>query len=270
MSWFLQRSTTVAGGNSILAANCYGARGGLHDRKERRVVPRSTPLAHYQQLVFNWITAQSGLTGLVVMAAGLLAASHGFRMVRFLLAVCGFGVGYGAASVLGSLVPLPPSVLGLVAGSVCAAAGVAWPQPARVVVSAVTWAIGGAYLAEQFGARGLGWWIPAGLLGATGGVLMLVSPRSMTILMTSLHGAALFLLGFAGVADAVLPVLGGTLRSWAHHRSAILPILLGMLTLTAYSCQANARRGDLRTGHADGPPVTGRQAARPPVRANPG
>lgn len=227
-------------------------------------------MTHYQQLLFDWITAQSIATGLVVMATGLLAASHGFRMVRFLLAVCGFGVGYGAAWALGSFVPLPPSVAGLAAGSMCAVAGVAWPRPARVVVSAVTWAIGGAYLAEHFGARGLGWWIPTGLLGAAGGVLMLVSPRSMTILMTSLHGAALFILGFTGVADAVLPVLGGTLRSWAHHRSAILPVLLGMLTLTAYSCQANARRGDLRTGRADGPPAAGRRTAQPPVRANPG
>lgn len=227
-------------------------------------------MTHYQQLLFDWITAQSAATGLVVMAAGLLAASHGFRMIRFLLAACGFGVGYGAVWALGSFIPLPPSVVGLVAGSVCALAGVAWPQPTRVAVSAMTWAIGGAYLAEQFGARGLGWWIPTGLLGATGGLLMLVSPRSMTILMTSLHGAAVFILGFAGVADAILPVLGGTLRSWAHHRSAILPILLGMLTLTAYSCQANARRGDLRTGRADGPPATGRRTAQPPVRANPG
>ena len=227
-------------------------------------------MTHYQQFLFDWITAQSLATGLVVMAAGLLAASHGFRLIRFLLAVCGFGVGYGAAWALGSFVPLPPTVVGLVAGSVCAVAGVAWPQPARVVVNAATWAIGGAYLAEQFGARGLGWWIPTGLLAATGGVLMLVSPRSMTILMTSLHGAALFIVGFAGVADAALPVLGSTIRSWAHHRSVILPILLGMLTITAYSCQANARRGDLRTGGADGPSGTGRGAARRPIRANPG
>mgnify|MGYP005836897091 CR=1 FL=1 len=227
-------------------------------------------MTHYQHLLFTWITAQSAATGLVVMAVGLLAAAHGFRMIRFLLALCGAGVGYAAGVGIAPLAQVPTLAAGAILGTVCAAAGAAWPRAVAVVISAATWAIGGAYLAEQFGARGLGWWIPTGLLAATGGVLMLVSPRSMTILMTSMHGAALFIVGFAGVADAVLPVLGSTIRSWAHHRSVILPILLGMLTITAYSCQANARRGDLRTGGADGPSGTERGAARRPIRANPG
>lgn len=210
-------------------------------------------MTHYQHLLFTWITAQSAATGLVVMAAGLLAAAHGFRMIRFLLALCGAGVGYAAGVGIAPLAQVPALAAGAILGTVCAAAGAAWPRAVAVVINAATWAIGGAYLAEQFGARGIAWWLPTALLGAAGATLMLVSPRSITILMTSLQGSAVFIVGFAGVADAVLPVLGSTFRSWAQHRSLILPVLVGMLAVTAYSYQANARRGDLRTAGSEGP-----------------
>jgi hypothetical protein len=78
--------------------------------------------------------------------------------------------------------------------------------------------------------------------------MTLVSRRAMTALLTSIQGGALMLLGFAGAARAVIPAVGATIVGWTEHRSLVPPILLLMLSATGYSCQANQRRGDIRTG----------------------
>jgi hypothetical protein len=210
-----------------------------------------TVVLHCQKALFHWVSAQSGLTGAIIFAAGLLFAFYGFRMSRLLVgAWCG-GLGYGVGLVLGPIVDLPEMWAGAGVGMACAAAAFACPTAASVVASGSLWALLGAYLAAQAGLNGAPAWIGLGLLGGGGTLMTLVSRRAMTALLTSIQGGALMLVGFAAVARAVIPAVGATMVGWAEHRSAVLPILLLMLSATGYSCQANQRRGDIRTGPQD-------------------
>jgi hypothetical protein len=132
------------------------------------------------------------------------------------------------------------------------AAAVAWPGVATVILNGLTWGVLGGYLATQVGVKGIPMWIAGGLLGSAGTVLALVCRESMAVILTSLHGASWMILGFAGLAAVLMPLVGATFKNWASSQSLVVPILLLMLVVTAYSFQANERQGDIRSGPRGG------------------
>ena len=128
------------------------------------------------------------------------------------------------------------------------AAALAWPRPALVLASGATWALLGGYLADEFSLPGDLVWIAFGLCGGIATVMAVLCRRAMTILLTSLQGAALTVVGFVGLSATLLPSISTTFRAWSDGRSLVVPVLMGMLATTAYSCQANLCQGDIVTG----------------------
>ena len=78
--------------------------------------------------------------------------------------------------------------------------------------------------------------------------IVLVSLRPMIMVTTALQGSSLMVMGFVGVATAVLPSLGYTFRGFAQDYSLVVPVLLTMLVVTSYSHQGSAQQGDILTG----------------------
>jgi hypothetical protein len=222
---------------------------------------------NYQHAIFNWVAGEAGLTGAAIFAAGLLATFCGNRFLRFLLVVIGGELGYAVAAALtaglgwtGGLVPYGALALGAVGA-------LARPRVAAVVASGVTWGLLGAYLATQLGARGPAPWAVLALSGSAGILLAVVSRPTMSVVLTSLHGAAWMIVGFVGVSVAVTPAIGVTFQSWAEDQSLVVPVLLAMLLATGYSCQANSTKGDMRVGQlqTEQTTPTGRTPTKPRI-----
>jgi hypothetical protein len=210
----------------------------------------------YQRMLFDWAAAQSGLTGLAILVGGLLYAFCGFRLIRYLLAVPAAGLGAFLGLHAWTYQPQLPVWMFVGAGGIVGGvAAFAIPAATVAVCSGATWGAVGGYLAVQLGAGPLPAAIALGVCGIVGVVLGLISRAPMIVLFTTLQGAALLVIGFVGVASAVLPSLGGTFRALAQSQSLVVPTLLGMLTVTGFSYQASARQGDMFTGSTASPPV---------------
>ncbi len=206
----------------------------------------------YQRMLFDWIAGEPPLTAVVLLAAGLLSGLYGVRMIRLLVAVYAAALGYAAGVVLFPWVgselargPLGAPIVGSVVATALGAAALAWPVPLIVLTSSVLWAGLGVYFSGQLGLPDVPSWIAAGLLGVSALVLTLVGRHTMIIFLTAFPGAGLFVVGLAGVGAAFIPSVGSTVCEWGSGRSVIIPILLIMLVVTAYSYQANDRAGEL-------------------------
>ncbi len=204
---------------------------------------------NWQTSVFYWVAHQPTLTGLAIFAAGLVFGFVGYRMIRYLIGLPSAGVGALLAGLLAWQFPdIPPGPL--VGGSAILAGvlGLAFPRPAVVICSAATWAALGAYIATQFGMKDMPVLITAGVLGGSALLLTLISRQPMMLVMTTLLGAGLLIVGFVGVASGIMPGMAATFRGMAAQYSVIVPVLLLMISVMAYSCQALARQGDMVTG----------------------
>jgi hypothetical protein len=202
----------------------------------------------YQQVLFNWVVMQPGITGAVLLGAGLLNGFLGFRMIRFLVTLSCGGVGCLAGTLVASFASLPPGLPMVVGGAVAAMAALAWYEGALAVSAGATFGLLGAYVAVQLGLPETVTWIILGLTGATGLVLGLVSRQTMALLSTTLQGAALMIIGFVGLAHSILPSLAGTFQSWARAQSLTVPVLMTLVTVAAYSVQSAKQQGDICTG----------------------
>jgi len=194
------------------------------------------------------VASQAGLTGAVLVAAGLAAAFYGVRLLKLLVplicAELGYALAVGLATWAGWAAFVIVPLLIVLSGT----AALARPRVAAVVASGATWGLLGAFLAAEVGLGGFAMWSCALLLGLTGTVLAVVSPATMNVLLTSLHGAAWIIVGFVGLAASLMPVVCTTFQAWADDQPLVIPVLLAMLVTTAYSCQVNSLRGDLRVG----------------------
>ncbi len=203
-------------------------------------------MAGWQRVLFEWAAVQPGLTGVVLVGAGLVAGLQGFRFYRLLVgAGCGL-LGYISGQALAVPVALPGDVFAAAGASVGAAVGLIWPQIAGVMAHGVLWAGLAGYCADQLGLRGLLAIVATVLGGAAGAAMTLVSRQTMIALSTSFFGAGLIIVGLVALASDAFPVVGDTFRAWAQDDSPVVGILWAMLAATVYSYQANARRGDLR------------------------
>ena len=114
-----------------------------------------------------------------------------------------------------------------------------------LVICGGTWGVLGYYLAVQLH---LPQFLPLAvfcLSGMFGALFAHLSYRPMTVVLTSLQGTALIIVGFVGASLELAPSVGLTFRDWAEAQSLLVPILLFMLFVTGYSHQASAQRGSI-------------------------
>lgn len=205
-----------------------------------------------QGLIFRAVLHWSPTMALIVFGLGLLYMLQGFRFARALLALtCGgasFFLGTLAAGALGTLPMLSGSAVGLI-GLLLAL----WRFRVGVLLAS-TYVISGitTYLVWRCG-------LPPNVVlcgtavGAlVGAFLFIACLRALPILLTTLQGAVLLVLGFTAVCNHVLPALSRTFVDWSESFWPTLPIMLTLFTITGYSVQANARQGDTRTGGGGG------------------
>lgn len=205
-------------------------------------------MTDFQQVIFSWVTSQPAATGAVLLAAGLLSGFLGFRMIRFLVVLSCGGLGGLAGAFAAGLAEYPLAIPAVAGGFFGVVAGLAWPRVALAVSAGGTLAFMGSYLAMQLGFRGNGVWITFALCGAAGTALGLLSRQTMALVSTTLQGAVLMIVGFVGLSNGLLPSLGATFQSWARGSSMMVPLLLTMVTATAYSVQCSKQQGDICTG----------------------
>ncbi len=201
-----------------------------------------------QKLLFDWIAHQHGLTGATFLALGLLYGFYGVQAIRLLVLAPAVGLGCLIGLFVAPLLQLAPLVPAIAGALLLGAASAAWPKFAVITCGGATWAALGGYLATQFGLGHIPVLISLALVGAGGTVLTAVSLRPMIMVTTALQGSSLMVMGFVGVATAVLPSLGYTFRGFAQDYSLVVPVLLTMLVVTSYSHQGSAQQGDILTG----------------------
>jgi hypothetical protein len=202
----------------------------------------------YQSLVFRWAAFQTAGTGAAIFALGLLSAFFGFRFARFLLAVSAAAAAGVAAWNLAGTLELPPALPALALAAGALAAALRYQRVGVVTAAAATFAALGYYLATQMGLHFAARWACTLVAGGLGVALAWLNKRSMPLVVTTAQGAVLMVVGFVGLSNALLPSLGATFRQWSAESALLVPVLLSMLCVTAYSCQANMQQGDIRTG----------------------
>jgi hypothetical protein len=202
----------------------------------------------YQQLIFRWASFQTDGTSAAIFTFGLLYAFFGFRFSRFLLAVSTCGVAAVAGWNLAGLANLPPAATALLLAAVMAAAAMRYGQVGLVTAAAATFAALGYYLTTQIGLQVSARWACAAVSGGLGLAFTFLNRRAMPLVVTTVQGATLMIVGFVGLSSALLPSLGITFVQWAADWSLVVPAVLSMLWVTAYSCQTTMQQGDIRTG----------------------
>lgn len=202
----------------------------------------------YQKTLFDWIASQPGVTGAVFLAVGLVYGLCGYRLIRFLVVVPCAGLGCLLGLLLARLGNLPPAAtvpaLGFLAGLLAAR----HTRGAVIITGAATLATLGAYVTAESGASATVILIVTGVLGGGSLIVAVLSRQAMALLHTTLLGAALCVLGFVGVANAVMPSLGSAFRTLTSNCWLIVPVILVVLSITLYTYQANGRQGDILTG----------------------
>lgn len=202
----------------------------------------------HQDAVFRWIATEPGSLGLLLFALGGVYAFVGFRFHRALLALsCGF-FGWIVGALFASVIGQPIGIPGLVGFGMGAVIGGGVPKAASAVVNGVVWAGLGAYLLDQFGFEQT--WLLAGgaVAGGLGASFAALCQRTTPVVVTTLQGVVLLVVGLVGFTSDYFPTFGDTFRGWAASWSLLVPILMVMFAVTAYSYQELHRVGNTKTG----------------------
>ncbi len=200
------------------------------------------------RLVFGWVSSQNPVTAAAVLGVGLLSGFYGFRMARLLMAVGTAVLACVGAMYLPDSLGVPREAAMVTAAVGGGAFGFSLRRASAVLLSAATFGLIGLYISGLIGLTGWYGLIPCALLASAAAVLALVSTEAMTMLFTTLQGAVLIVGGAAGLAGAYLTPVADTFRQWVNSGSPVVPVLLGMVAVTAYSVQSAKRQGDLVTG----------------------
>jgi hypothetical protein len=199
----------------------------------------------YQDLLLQWIAREPGSLGLLLLALGGIYGFIGFRFYRPLLGLSAGFFGWVGGSLLAGLSDNPPGLGGLAGLGLGVGLGALAPKAAAVTVTGLVWGLLGAYLTEQFG-LGPMWVLGLGATGlAFGATFELVASRANVVVLTTLQGVVLLLVGIVGFSSEFFPVFGNTFRSWAASWALLVPVILVMFTVTSVAFQENHRQGHL-------------------------
>ena len=202
----------------------------------------------FHSLIFRAALHFSDTTAAVVFLSGLLLLLQGFRFARILLALSAAFGGFFLGEVLAVAAELPSPGTAALAGVLVLALCIAKPRAGIVLASAMTFAVLGFYFTDRFGApRAIqfGVTIVAGLIGF---FLYWIHRESTPVLVTSIQGAILLILGFVGLANVLLPSLAHTFVDWSTHVGLIVPGMMIILSITGYAVQSNLTQGDVTSG----------------------
>lgn len=202
----------------------------------------------YQHAVFHWMASQHWLTGFTILLIGLLYAFQGFRMLRFLVGASSALLGWLLGMIAGALTTLPADQLALIAAGALAATAVWAHRAALIILGAGTFMLLGHYLALQLELPFEAALAAALVMSGLGGLMSHLCSRTMTLILTSLHGTMFIIAGFVGVSTHLIPSVGDTFCDWASDWSLLVPGLMAMLCVTGYSIQFSSKRGDIRMG----------------------
>lgn len=189
---------------------------------------------------------------LVILIAGMLYLTQGFRFARFLLAATaasgGYVLGAGAANSFG----LPADIVALTFAGILGLLAVSKLMYGTIISAVLIWALIGHWIAVKFGLPPS--WLSGavGVGGFIGGSLFWVARRLLPLLLTTLQGAAMVIVGFVGVAKTVAPSLAFTFTDWANNGFFLISLLMTMLTVLGVSLQSTAKEGDIRSGGGRG------------------
>jgi len=204
----------------------------------------------YQTMIFRQASEWTTATAAVVVGIGLLYTLQGFRFAWLLLpisnGICGFAFGGTVAASLG-LAPVPVAIaLGLGAAAVT----VARYRVGVGVASVATFTVLGYYLGSRLTEDTLLLMVLSGVGLVTGTLLPFVARRALPMVITTVQGAGLLVVGFVGLASRTVPTLATTFVEWSESLSLMVPVLLAMVITLGISVQANLRQGDIETGGA--------------------
>ncbi len=199
-------------------------------------------------MLLDWITSQSGTVGFLTLAIGMVYAFYGFRFFKPLLALTCAGVGWLIGAVIAINADMSPELLAALASLAGGITAFRFQRASMALASAAVWGVLGIYLADQARLDAVWQFGAAVLCGGLGLLFAWVCQRSMTLVLTTLQGAVLMVLGVAGFTATFAPSLGYTFVSWASDWSLLVPALLAALVATAYSHQSMHQQGDTISG----------------------
>jgi hypothetical protein len=201
-----------------------------------------------QDSVFRWALHQSQVTSLVLFGLGILFGLQGFRFARVLLSLTCAAGGFILGGVTASLLGLPLFGPSLVLAGVLGAVSL-WHFRLGVALAAMfTFGAVASYLAGRFDVSPSNAMF-AGLGGvALGSALFYLYLRQTPILITTVLGAGLMIVGFLGLISRLAPSLADTFVRTADEYPVMTPVLGVMLCVLGFSVQANAAQGDVKTG----------------------
>jgi hypothetical protein len=224
--------------------------GRVNDNSNARLAasPGVLPLPDLQRQLFTWAAIQPAVTGLIVLMAGVVYGFFGFRLFRFLLAVTCAGLGWLVGLWLALATGFPAAAIAPAAGLGGGLLSLKWQRPAVVIALSMTWAILGYYLAIQTHVPKVMWLPTGGVTGLLGALFGCLCYKTTTVILTTLQGVTLMVLGFVAVATQIVPAVGSTFRQWANNQSLLVPVFMTMLFAAAFSYQSTHLQGDIRTG----------------------
>ncbi len=206
-----------------------------------------------QRMVFDWAAMQPAAAGLALFGGGLVSGFMGYRLQRVLLGAVNVGVGCLLGWLVAKHFGYPVLLSALGGGALLGFIAVVSGRAALILAGGMLFSGLAGYLGLQLHLPELGVFVAlgVGLLAGLGQAAL--CPRSMGVVLTTLVGAVLLVVGFVSLTAALIPSLGSTFRVWASSWSLVIPVLMGMLVVMCWSIQATAQQGDLRTGPQVGP-----------------
>lgn len=205
----------------------------------------------FQSLIFRAASHWSAVAGLVLLALGLLCTLQGFRFARLLLTIACVGGGFVLGGIAAGLTGLPP-IVALISAAGLGILALKRYRVGLALASMFTFGALAQYLGVQLGLRPNIVLVAAGVGAAVGLSMTWVCHRPLPVILTTLQGAGLLIVGFVGLTNALAPSLGLTFIDWAANTRLMVPALMLMLCVLGYSVQANAQQGDLEAGGTPG------------------
>jgi hypothetical protein len=202
----------------------------------------------FQTIAFRWITQQDAPLALLVFGLGMLYAFQGFRMFRALLVLSAGICGWCAGAHTCTLFSFDPRLGGLLGTATFVAACLKSQKLGVAVLSAAFWGLLAGYLAHQMHMPVAAAYGSVLVCGGLGMLFAHLNYMPMTVVLTTVQGAILMMIGAVGMTDKYMPTVAETFRSWSYSQSLLVPILLVMVGVMAFSIQSNARKGDMRSG----------------------
>lgn len=206
----------------------------------------------YQNYVLQQAMYWKASTSLALLGFGVLYGLQGFRLARALLTITCAGGGFLLGGIVSEMVGYPPMIGALGAGGILGLLAALKLRVAVTLSAGLVFGLLGHYMATRMDLYGAAPLLAAGTGAFAGLALAWGRQRSLPILVTTLQGAGMMLIGFVGLAATIAPTLATTFVEWAGSISLLVPMFLVMLTVLGYSIQANLQQGDIRAGSPAG------------------